>query len=50
MPEQNTRRNFLKFSTLAGLGITVNPLSAFSATTKESESNKAETTTPVKHG
>ena len=50
MPEQNTRRNFLKFSTLAGLGISANPLSAFTATTKESENFKAETTTAVKHG
>ena len=50
MPEQNTRRNFLKFSTLAGLGITANPLSAFSTTTKEEENNNAETITPIKHG
>ena len=50
MPEQNTRRNFLKFSTLAGLGISANPLSAFTSTTKESENYKAETTTAVKHG
>ena len=50
MSEQNTRRNFLKFSTLAGLGISANPLSAFSTTTKEEENNNAETTTPIKHG
>lgn len=50
MPEQNTRRNFLKFSTLAGLGISANPLSAFSTTTKEEEKNNAETPTPIKHG
>ena len=50
MPEQNTRRNFLKFSTLAGLGISANPLSAFSTTTKEEENNNAETITPIKHG
>lgn len=49
MIEQNTRRNFLKFSTLAGLGISANPLSAFS-TTKEEENNNAETTTPIQHG
>ncbi len=35
MPEQNTRRNFLKFSTLAGLGIATNPLSSFSASNEE---------------
>ncbi|MEJ7827994.1 MAG: twin-arginine translocation signal domain-containing protein, partial [Segetibacter sp.] len=35
MNEQNTRRNFLKFSTLAGLGISANPLSAFSSPTEE---------------
>ena len=50
MPEQNTRRNFLKFSTLAGLGISANPLIAFSTTTKEEENNNAETITPIKHG
>lgn len=50
MIEQNTRRNFLKFSTLAGLGISANPLSAFSTTTKEEENNNAETTTPIQHG
>ena len=50
MPEQNTRRNFLKFSTLAGLGISANPLSAFTSTTKESENYKAETSTAVTHG
>ena len=41
MNDQNTRRNFLKFSTLAGLGISVNPLSAFSAS-KEQEENNVE--------
>ena len=35
MTEQNTRRNFLKFSTLAGLGIAVNPLSSLSAASDE---------------
>jgi sulfur-oxidizing protein SoxB len=50
MNEQNTRRNFLKFSTLAGLGISANPLSAFSSTTKEEEKSNGETTTPIKDG
>lgn len=50
MTEQNTRRNFLKFSTLAGLGISANPLSAFPTTTKEEQNNNAETTTPIQHG
>jgi S-sulfosulfanyl-L-cysteine sulfohydrolase len=31
MEKQNTRRNFLKYSTLAGLGIAVHPFSAISA-------------------
>ncbi len=44
MSEQNTRRNFLKFSTLAGLGIAINPLSAFSAS-KNKEKNIGESTT-----
>ncbi|MEJ7672856.1 MAG: twin-arginine translocation signal domain-containing protein [Chitinophagaceae bacterium] len=35
MSEQNTRRNFLKFSTLTGLGIAVNPLSSLSAASDE---------------
>ncbi|MES2778042.1 MAG: 5'-nucleotidase C-terminal domain-containing protein [Bacteroidota bacterium] len=39
MSEQNTRRNFLKFSTLAGLGITANPLSAFSAVNEEDKTD-----------
>jgi len=30
MQDQNTRRNFLKYSTLAGLGMVVNPFSAIS--------------------
>ena len=29
MDEQQSRRNFLKFSTLAGLGLTINPLSGY---------------------
>ena len=49
MPEQNTRRNFLKFSTLAGLGIAANPLSSFSATNDE-EKNIAELKTEIKPG
>ena len=49
MPEQNTRRNFLKFSTLAGLGIAANPLSSFSATNDE-EKNIAEQKTQKKPG
>lgn len=48
MIEQN-RRNFLKFSTLAGLGISANPLSAFSST-KEEAKNNDETIAPIKHG
>lgn len=35
MPNQNTRRNFLKFSTLAGLGITANPVSVFTSAPEE---------------
>ena len=49
MPDQNTRRNFLKFSTLAGLGISANPLSAFSSS-KEEENSDVEKSTPLKHG
>ena len=49
MPEQNTRRNFLKFSTLAGLGIAANPLSSFSATHDERK-NIAELKTEIKPG
>jgi S-sulfosulfanyl-L-cysteine sulfohydrolase len=41
MHTENTRRNFLKFSTLAGLGITANPLSAFSYADKEEQSSEA---------
>lgn len=48
MPDQNTRRNFLKYATLAGLGISANPLSAFSAV--EKEKNKGETKTELKAG
>ncbi len=48
MTEPNTRRNFLKFSTLAGLGITVNPLSAFSLT--EDEINSSEIKKGIKVG
>ena len=40
MHHENTRRNFLKFSTLAGLGITMNPLSAISAAENEVENPK----------
>lgn len=43
MSEQNTRRNFLKFSTLAGLGISVNPLSAFSASKEDLNVQQKET-------
>jgi 2',3'-cyclic-nucleotide 2'-phosphodiesterase (5'-nucleotidase family) len=50
MNDQNTRRNFLKFSTLAGLGISVNPLSAFSASKEEERENDAATETPIKPG
>ena len=50
MTEQNTRRNFLKFSTLAGLGISTSPLSAFSTTTKEEDKNTIATINPIKHG
>ena len=49
MSEQNTRRNFLKFTTLAGLGIAANPLSSFSATNDE-EKNIAELKTEIKPG
>ena len=49
MPEQNTRRNFLKFSTLAGLGIATNPLSSFSATNNEVK-NIAELKSEIKPG
>ena len=40
MQQENTRRNFLKFSTLAGLGITINPLSAISSAEKEEDSEE----------
>ena len=49
MSDQNTRRNFLKFSTLAGLGIAVNPLSSFSAINDE-EKNIGEPKTEIKAG
>ena len=35
MTEQNTRRNFLKLSTLAGLGIAFNPISAMPPAAEE---------------
>ena len=50
MSEQNTRRNFLKFSTLAGLGISVNPLSAFSTSKEEEMATEAAIEAPFKHG
>ena len=40
MQNQNTRRNFLKYSTLAGLGIAANPLSVLSADNKTMENDK----------
>ncbi len=43
----NSRRNFLKFSTLAGLGITTNPLSAFSSSTHQ-QKHMTTTDTTVK--
>ena len=46
MSEHNTRRNFLKFSTLAGLGISANPLSAFSSP-NEKEEKEMKTSTPI---
>ena len=49
MSEHNTRRNFLKFSTLAGLGISANPLTAFSSP-REKEGKEMETSTPIKQG
>ncbi len=49
MTDENTRRHFLKFSTLAGLGIIANPLSSFSTTTDE-EKNYTKTSRPLKHG
>ncbi len=48
MIERNTRRNFLKFSTLAGLGISVNPLSAFTA--EEEDKNNTIIKTSIKAG
>src|SRR5688572_30830819 len=39
MQKQNTRRNFLKYSTLAGLGIAVNPFTATSKENKITEDN-----------
>ncbi len=35
MDEQQSRRNFLKFSTLAGLGLTINPLSGHTSSDDE---------------
>ena len=49
MSNQNTRRNFLKFSTLAGLGVTANPLSAFSAV-KEEEKKEDDLKPVLKKG
>src|SRR5438045_173632 len=49
MSDQNTRRSFLKFSTLAGLGITMNPLSAISAAENKVENSK-ETNPEIKAG
>ena len=49
MSEQHTRRNFLKFSTLAGLGISASPLSAFSSL-NEKEAKEMEISTPIKQG
>ncbi|MDQ6763826.1 MAG: bifunctional metallophosphatase/5'-nucleotidase [Bacteroidota bacterium] len=49
MPAQNTRRNFLKFSTLAGLGIATNPLSSLSVTNDEGK-NITDLTTEIKAG
>ncbi|WP_018614588.1 bifunctional metallophosphatase/5'-nucleotidase [Segetibacter koreensis] len=49
MQNENTRRSFLKFSTLAGLGITVNPLSAFSSA-KDEEKNTGELNAEIKAG
>src|SRR5437899_2734423 len=49
MLKENTRRNFLKFSTLAALGITVNPLSAISSAEKE-EKYSEEIETELKGG
>ena len=37
MIHSSSRRNFLRFSTLASLGLSINPLSAFSQTTKDQE-------------
>src|SRR6185436_3212711 len=39
----NSRRNFLRFSTLSGLGLSLNPLSAFAAETHTEESKAIET-------
>lgn len=50
MNELNTRRNFLKFSTLAGLGISVHPLSAFSPSKEEERENDGAIETPIKPG
>ncbi len=50
MIEQNTRRNFLKFSTLAGLGITANPLSAFSSPKAAQNEPKETMETQLKAG
>ena len=40
MKNRNTRRNFLKYSTLAGLGIAVNPFAATSKENKMTEDGK----------
>ena len=40
MQKQNTRRNFLKYSTLAGLGMAVNPFTASSKGEKMTEDDK----------
>jgi 2',3'-cyclic-nucleotide 2'-phosphodiesterase (5'-nucleotidase family) len=44
MTEQNTRRNFLKFSTLAGLGIAFNPISAMGSAEHEEKYSEHKTT------
>jgi len=49
MTKQNTRRHFLKFSTLAGFGISANPLSAFSAS-KDERKVVVKASLPIKAG
>ncbi len=50
MADYKARRNFLKFSTLAGLGLSANPLSSFSPPSHIADKEINKHTIPVKEG